>query len=106
VSPSGDTSFVFGATVWDQQANKKTTNLWLSKYGIIVTAARLAPQDYVSDFNAQFTSDGKTVLFLSTRGDSGAPTNIWAINLDDPDTAYKVSQHSTPTPLFFELTLC
>lgn len=89
VNPSGDTSFVFGATIWDRSANKKTTNLYLSKYGIVVGVRRLAPLDYVTDFNPVWTNDGKTVLFLSTRG--GGSVNIWGIHVDDLDTAYKVS---------------
>lgn len=92
VSPSGDTSFVFGTTVWDRAANKKTTNLYLSKYGEAGAGVRrLAPQDYVSDTNAVWTRDGKTILFLSNRG--GGAMGLWGIKVNEPDVAYKVSEY-------------
>ena len=49
VSPD-KTYYVYTVNVWDEKANKKTTNLYLSKVDGS-EPVRIAPQDYVADSN-------------------------------------------------------
>ncbi len=73
--PSPDGAWiVFGRRVWDEAANKVSTNLWLvSSDGATLRQLTSAKS---SDTGARWSSDGRSIAFISNRG--GA-SQIWTI---------------------------
>jgi len=94
-------SYVFVVPVqsWDRAKNKKTQNLWLcnAKASDPGNCTRLAATDFVTDFAPQWSPDGKTLFFLSTRGNTGL-TQLWAV--DDNGAAYQVTNYPVSVDTF------
>ncbi len=76
VSPDGK-HVVFTVATPDVGANKMRRDVWIA--AVDGTAARRLTSDPASDQSARFAPDGKSVLFISSRGDSA---QVWRIAVD------------------------
>ncbi len=76
VSPNGQW-IVFVSRKIDLEANKGLSDLWM--VGVDGTDLRRLTSYPESDFNPRWSPDGKSVLFLSSRGGS---SQVWRIRID------------------------
>ncbi|MEM7203598.1 MAG: prolyl oligopeptidase family serine peptidase [Planctomycetota bacterium] len=74
-SPDGR-HLLYGVRTYDLEANRGTSHLWLQD---LQNGERRALTSAGSNFNARWSSDGRTIAFLSTR--DGAP-QIYTIRVD------------------------
>jgi len=76
VSPDGK-RVLFNVSVTDLDANKRRSDLWICD--IDGSGVRALTTNPAADFNGRWTPDGKSILFLSTRG-GGA--QVWKLAVD------------------------
>jgi dipeptidyl aminopeptidase/acylaminoacyl peptidase len=77
--PSPDGQWVvFTRRAWDPEANKATTNLWLVSIDG-KTTRQLTSAKQIADTGPIWSSDGRTIAFVSNRSGS---SQIWTIRVD------------------------
>ncbi len=87
VSPKGDL-VAFVVMVMDKEQNSGNSDIWLvPTKGGEIRMLTLSPQ---ADFRPRWSTDGKKIAFISTRG--GSP-QIWLINLDGGE-AYPLTNNT------------
>ena len=79
ISPDGK-SIAFPLTKINEKLNRRMTAIWLVPYNGSAPP-RLLTAESVSSSNPQWSPDGRTLAFLSTRGES-AHAQIWLLSLD------------------------
>ncbi|MDZ7343637.1 MAG: S9 family peptidase [candidate division KSB1 bacterium] len=85
VSPDGKW-VVFTLSKTDLEANRRRTDLWL--VGTDGTGLRQLTTHPSSDFSPQWTPDGKSIYFLSTRSGS---SQVWRLPVDGGEAEQKTS---------------
>lgn len=81
VSPDGQ-QVVFVRTVTDLDENRTRTDLWM--VGIDGAGLRRLTSHPENDSNPQWTPDGKSILFISSRS---KPAQVWRIAVDGGEAA-------------------
>ena len=79
VSPDGKL-VAFPLTKINEKLNRRLTAIWLVPYDGSAPP-RLLTAESVSSSNPQWSPDGKTLAFLSTRGE-GARAQLWLLSMD------------------------
>ena len=79
ISPDGK-SVAFPLTKINEKLNRRMTAIWLVPYDGSA-APRLLTAETVSSSSPQWSPDGRTLAFLSTRGE-GARAQIWLLSMD------------------------
>jgi dipeptidyl aminopeptidase/acylaminoacyl peptidase len=76
LSPDG-TEVVFTLTRINEKANRRNTTIWIVPFDGTAPPRQLT-NDSASSSNPQWSADGKTLAFVSTRGE-GAKAQVWLL---------------------------